>query len=61
MKANTGSIIQGGQIRKRTEMETRGLRHYLAKIRAGISRYVTIEKDAIFKDPDWPHLWDHKR
>ena len=25
-----------------------------------ISKYVTIEKDAIFNDPDWPHLWDKK-
>ncbi len=25
-----------------------------------ISKYVTIEKDGIFKDPDWPHLWDKK-
>ena len=25
-----------------------------------ISKYVTIDKDGIFKDPDWPHLWDKK-
>lgn len=61
MKANTGSIMQGSQTRKQSEIETRGFRHYLAKIRAGITRYVTIDKDGIYKDPDWPHLWDHKR
>jgi len=36
------------------------LRRCAEKIWNAISKYVTIEKDAIFKDPDWPHLWDKK-
>ena len=43
------------------ELRTKGIRRYLKGIRNLVGRYVTIEKDAIFKDPDWPHLWDHKR
>lgn len=41
--------------------ETRGIKHFLARIGKGIANHVTFEEDAIFKDPDWPHLWDHKR
>ena len=47
------------------EAEAKEMQHSAEKIWNAISRYitnhVTIEKDAIFKDPDWPHLWDHKR
>ncbi len=43
------------------EPRIRGIRYYLQRVRDAISKYVTVEKDAIYKDPDWPHLWDHKR
>lgn len=33
------------------------LRDFIQKIRTGISKHVTVDKDAIFKDPNWPHLW----
>ena len=25
-----------------------------------VTKYVTVEKDAVFNDPNWPHLWDKK-
>ena len=26
-----------------------------------ISKYVTFDNDAIFKDPNWPYLWGKKQ
>lgn len=26
-----------------------------------ISKYITFDNDAIFKDPNWPYLWDKKK
>lgn len=26
-----------------------------------LAKLVTIDKDGILKDPNWPHLWEHKR
>ncbi|UCC59522.1 MAG: hypothetical protein JSW38_13820 [Dehalococcoidia bacterium] len=40
-----------------TETQKKGIRHYLKSIRDKITKYVTWDKDAIFKDPNWPHLW----
>ena len=31
------------------------------KIWNAISKYVAFDDDAIFKDPNWPYLWDKKR
>jgi len=31
------------------------------KIWNAISKYVTFDDDAIFKDPNWPYLWDKKK
>ena len=54
---NAGKIEVTGH----TGHRIKGLRYYIAKLRTNVSKYVTIDKDGIFKDPDWPHLWDHKR
>ena len=40
--------------------QARGLKHYLQAIWSTISKYVSFEEDAIFKDPDWPYMWEHK-
>ena len=40
-----------------SETEKKGIWHYVKKIRYTITKYVTYDKDAIFKDPNWPHLW----
>lgn len=32
-----------------------------ARLKRWLAKYVSFEHDAIFKDPNWPHLWDHKR
>ena len=39
------------------EEERRGIRYYAKRIKDTISKYVTFDDDAIFKDPNWPHLW----
>lgn len=39
------------------EKESKGIRYYFKKIRDAILKYVTFDDDAIFKDPNWPHLW----
>jgi len=26
-----------------------------------MSKYVAFDSDAIFKDPDWPYLWDKQK
>ncbi len=46
---------------KREKRETKGLRHFRQTIKRTLSKYVTFDEDGIFADPDWPHLWDHKR
>ena len=43
------------------EPRTRRVKQYFDRVRNAVGKYVTIDKDGIFKDPDWPHLWDHKR
>jgi hypothetical protein len=40
-----------------SEAEKKGVRHYAKTIWSTITKYVTYDKDAIFKDPNWPHLW----
>ncbi len=40
-----------------TEVEKKGVREYARTIWSTITKYVRYDKDAIFKDPKWPHLW----
>ncbi|MFC1894042.1 hypothetical protein ACFLYR_08535 [Chloroflexota bacterium] len=40
-----------------TKAESRRVWHHIQRIFAVIAKYVVFDKDAIFKDPDWPHLW----
>jgi hypothetical protein len=39
------------------DAERKGVRHHAKRLWSAITRYVTYDKDAIFKDPNWPHLW----
>ena len=39
------------------ETRRKGIRYYIKSIRDTVTKYVTWDKDAIFKDPNWPHLW----
>ena len=61
MKANVSLTLT--DIRE-NERETKEMQHCAegiwSTITNYISKYVTIDKDAIFKEPDWPHLWDKK-
>ena len=61
MKTNTDLPMAGAGSIKTKKGSVSGIGYYLAKFRGRLSKYVTVDKDAIFKDPDWPHLWDHKR
>lgn len=31
---------------------------FVMTLKAMVSKYVTFDKDAISKDPHWPHLWN---
>jgi hypothetical protein len=42
---------------ERTAARRKGIRDYARKIWSTIAKYVTYDEDAIFKDPNWPHLW----
>jgi len=48
------------EVEATNEDDAIAMRRCAEKIWNAISRYVTIDKDAIFKDPDWPYLWDKK-
>lgn len=37
------------------------VRERIGRIRRSLGKFVVFDSDAIFKDPDWPHLWEHKR
>jgi hypothetical protein len=43
------------------ETEKKGILDFLRKtwntLRSTITKYVTYDKDAIFKDRNWPYLW----
>jgi len=47
-----------------TDTEAKEMQHAAERIWSTITsyigKYVTVEKDAIFNDPNWPHLWDRK-
>ena len=42
---------------KAGEAEKKGVRDYGKSIWSTITKYMKYDKDAIFKDPKWPHLW----
>ena len=39
------------------QVERKGVRHYARRIWNTLTKYVTYDKDWMFKDPNWPHLW----
>lgn len=40
---------------------TREMQRAAEKIWNALSKLMTVDSEGIFKDPDWPHLWEHKR
>ena len=36
-------------------------KRYAEKIWKAISKYVAFDDEAMFKDPNWPYLWDKKK
>ena len=61
MKANMTLTLQE---LAETDTEAKEMQHAAERIWSTITsyigKYVTVEKDAIFNDPNWPHLWDRK-
>lgn len=49
-----GSTIDG-------KLEIGEMKKCAERIWNAISRYVTFDNDAIFKDPNWPYMWDKKK
>lgn len=52
--------------KEQAPMEQRGrlgwaVRERIGRIRRALNKFVVFDSEAIFKDPDWPHLWEHKR
>ena len=47
--------------RAQSEARTSEMKRCAERIWNAISKYVTFDDDAIFKDPNWPHMWDKKR
>jgi hypothetical protein len=39
------------------EAERKGVLHHPKRLWIAIVRRATYDKDGIFKDPNWPHLW----
>ena len=56
MEAHLDLSVRHVDVEQRHE-EKKGIRHHIGRIRKGITKYVTYDKDALFKDPNWPHLW----
>ena len=56
MEAHLDLSVRDVELEK-TQKEKKGIRHQIGKVRKGISKYVAYDKDGLFKDPNWPHLW----
>ncbi|MFA4835914.1 MAG: hypothetical protein WC749_07600 [Dehalococcoidia bacterium] len=37
------------------------MQHCAERIWNSLSKLMTLDKDGVLKDPNWPHLWDHKK
>jgi len=64
MKAHAGHYDDTANIRGESEVDSReslAMKRCAEKIWNAISKYVTFDDDAIFKDPNWPYLWDKKK
>lgn len=44
--------------KEKTAKEAQG---WAGRVWQKLSKFVTLDKDGILKDPNWPHLWEHKR
>ncbi|GEM_PF-1674358 len=40
---------------------SREMQRAAEKIWNALSKLMTMDSEGIFKDPNWPHLWEHKR
>ena len=47
--------------RGKTDAQSGEMKRCAEKIWNAISKYVTFDDDAVFKDPNWPYLWDKKK
>ena len=60
MQAHLDLVVKEAYL-ETEETEKQGILDFLKKnwntLRNTIARYVKYDKDAIFKDRNWPHLW----
>ncbi len=56
---NTETYQDGSTIDGKSEIGE--MKKCAERIWNAISKYVTFDDDAIFKDPNWPYLWDKKK
>ena len=64
MKAHAeyhGNITNMTKESEVTSRESLAMKRCAEKIWNAISKYVVFDNDAIFKDPNWPYLWDKKK
>ncbi|UCC59521.1 MAG: hypothetical protein JSW38_13815 [Dehalococcoidia bacterium] len=64
MEAKTAGYQKVTQPKVESELYSRevlSMKRCAEKIWNAISKYVVFDNDAIFKDPNWPYLWDKKK
>ena len=61
MEAATQDYQQTVGTKAESETQISEMKKCAERIWNAISRYVTFDNDAIFKDPNWPYLWDKKK
>lgn len=64
MKTHVAGYGDTGKIKGEGEFYSReivAMKRCAEKIWNAISKYMVFDNDAIFKDPNWPYLWDKKR
>ena len=64
MKAQAAGYEDTTERKGESELYSRevlSMKRCAEKIWNAISKYVVFDNDAIFKDPNWPYLWDKKK
>ena len=56
MSAQTDIRLKENQVIANSKKhQKKGIKHHIDSVRNTISKYVVYDKDAIFKDPNWPY------
>lgn len=60
MKAQMDFTVKEAELKTR-DVETKAQKRTGNRIWSALTKYVRYDEDAIFKDPNWPYMWDHKK